>query len=237
MYLTSISLKNAASPEERFRLAYQIQKARKAYENLDNEQTIHRMVCDMAGGTKRADKNLLYRKMDPCASTLHIQSESPLDHSMIERLGYDIIRETDLQPIMDQVECGDILNMNAKYAPTRQDGNGKKRSLRDPEDRRIWLERKMSESGIHLLAFSELHEDHITFSHDRKQNMDSRSSFINGFTYRILGMVTNKELFENAAKKGIGRGKAYGCGLTVFQKADQTGMLSCECKTLAASRA
>ena len=77
--------------------------------------------------------------------------------------------------------------------------------------------RRMSDAGLKVLGWEEQMEDHIVFDHQTKYVGREKSQFVNGFVYRIHAKVTDAVRFAQAVQVGIGRGKAYGCGMTIFQ--------------------
>lgn len=223
MYLTAVRTGRPETPEGRFRLAGAVcrerfQDAKRRFRNMDNEQNVHSLVCDLAGGMQRMKGNILYIKPGRSVDSLVIQSDNPIDRSAAERLGYDIERETDLSEAMAGVKNGCFVVLSAKYAPTKTDAaTGKKRSIREPEARRGWLLRKMEEAGLTVIDCMERGEDHIVFSHDDSSFDRRKSEFINGYHYRIVARVQDRDEFERAVRRGIGRGRSYGCGLTLFK--------------------
>lgn len=218
MYLTVLTTGKPECAEGRFRLANTIHRGRGRFGSMENEQNVHSLVCQLAGGMKRIRGDILYIKPDKTADTLILQTDMPVERETAERFGYGIVSRTDLSETMESVKNGCFVALGAKYAPTKTDaGTGKKRSIREPEGRREWLLRKMEDAGLEMVGFSELDEDHILFSHKKGPFDRKNAEFINGFHYRILARVVDRDKFEKNVRSGIGRGKAYGCGLTLFR--------------------
>ena len=221
MYLTIIKERNAPDDfSERLQLANSIAKARKKYGNLSNEQNVHRMVCHMfsgSEGTKRENEHLLYRKVSPSGSILYIQSDNEVDKCNVEKLGYRIVQQLNLNSLINtSVENGSYVLLNAKWAPTKT-VNGKKISIIDGDERIQWVKRKAEEAGFEIHDLNETGTDHIRFDHNLKYFNRNKAAYINAFTYHMFAKVTDVEKFCNAIQNGVGRGRAYGCGMTLFK--------------------
>jgi CRISPR system Cascade subunit CasE len=91
----------------------------------------------------------------------------------------------------------------------RQSNSGKLTPLRKPEDVHAWFEGKSSIWGFSV-AQGELRVDEVGVWQFNKKNHPVTLGFA-----RLSGIlhVTARNLFHKAFFKGIGRGKAFGCGL------------------------
>lgn len=221
MYLTIIQEINSSELfNNRFNKAWQIAQARKKFGDLSNEQNVHRMICHMVGGehgVKREWENLLYRKVNSLIRGFYVQSDSYLNTETVARLGYRIVQVINLDSLFTTSikEGGDVL-INAQYAPTKS-VNGKKISIEDEKKRQEWVVNKMKESGLTVFGIKETEESHIVFNHSGNKINRKQSTFINGFNYKISARVDDPVKFKEAVQRGIGRGRAYGCGMTIFK--------------------
>ena len=226
MYLTIIKEKEPpTSLSDRLKYACMVAKSRKKFGDLNNEQNVHRMICHMFGdekGVKRENEHLLYRKVDSVVPIFYIQSDNHLNEENVANLGYRIVEVFNLETkIHTSVKKGNHIRINAQYAPTKT-VNGKKFSIRDKDARMEWVMNKLKNAGLINIKAEEINENHIVFSHTRNSIDRNQSSFINGFTYSIDAQVEDPDLFRTAVKTGIGRGRAYGCGLTIFWTINNT---------------
>ena len=193
------------------------------YRKYDYEQATHCMVCDLAD-SKRKNEDLLYRRLDDTQDCLYIQSKKPLDPRRVSDMGYDA-QIVDIDSLLHALSCGDTVKILAKLAPTIC-VNGKKRSIDDPKKRIDWVHRKMAENGMTSIHVYEGNREYINFSHyhqehtidQEKRATRKQTPFILGVNYTIIATISDVNAFSNAVHKGIGRGKAYGCGLLLFRK-------------------
>jgi CRISPR system Cascade subunit CasE len=138
------------------------------------------------------------------------------------------------------IEAGMILRFRLRANPTRKietktDANGKKRNgkrveIRDEEKQLEWLERKGAQHGFRVRGVRTISENKSVGRHvpqyttsvagDSAPLLDDvnnqarlpRLTFASVLFEGEL-LVTNKEMFADALKHGIGSGKAYGFGL------------------------
>ena len=223
MYLTIIEeKKNTDRFSDRIALAANIAKAQRRFGDMSNEQNVHRMICHLFGednGIKREDGSVLYRKITPSGNRMYIQSDSPVNIKKVDNLGYKVVQRIDLDDLLQaNVKDGSCLLLNAKYAPTKS-VNGKKMGIQNVEDRIAWVKRKAEASGFEIVAISEMSEDHICFNHEKNRNDRKKSCFVNAYVYHMAARVKDSSKFRESVRKGIGRGKAYGCGMTLFKPA------------------
>lgn len=86
--------------------------------------------------------------------------------------------------------------------------NSRRILLRDPEDRRKWMSRKLESGGCLLLDNIEGTEQ---ISYIRKQG--SSPFVLNGFHYSGILQITDPEKFGKLISAGIGPERAYGYGM------------------------
>lgn len=79
---------------------------------------------------------------------------------------------------------------------------GKRYDIRDNDERREWLKNKLS--GSAELKFARFNNRFITLGNGTKRLIAS----VTGVIY-----ITNVSCFVSLVQSGIGRGKAFGCGL------------------------
>ena len=224
MFLTMLRKrkeKKELSCEDKIEAAFKIAKATSMYNRcggMSNEQNVHRMVCDMAGGCKRSDKNLLYMKFDQNADSLYIQSDTPLNKEKVESLGYEFVHDPIcLDDKLKNLKKGSIVTFRAKLAPTeRSSATRVTHSLANVQDgeekRNEWLARNAVNNGFRIKEIYEGPSTHITWDKSDSKKR-THTSWTNAFYYAGEIEITDPDVFLEAVKKGIGKYKAYGCGL------------------------
>ena len=218
---------------EKQRLAASIANSRKKYGSLSNEQNMHRMVCSMFNsghGTKREIESLLYRKISPSGSLLYIQSDNTVDTNRIDQLGYRIVQQINLGSMINtSVKTESIVALNAKLMPTKT-VKGKKICIEDKDDRLNWVKRKGTESGFEILEINEVDRDQILFDHSSSPFFNRENATrLNAYTYHVIARITDVTKFQTAVRAGIGRGRAYGCGMTLFRPIETDYIKNADC--------
>ena len=139
-------------------------------------------------------------------------SENEDNHmrSFDDRNKYNLDKIKKIKKINYELEDPESFNYLQKKEIKRIN-KGRNLSRKNKDERMLWLKRKTEPFGAILDVF-EGEKQHIVFSHDKEN-----SSFINAYDYMMIIRITNKEIFESYVQKGLGRGKAYGCGLMLFR--------------------
>lgn len=213
MYLYLIERKSATQFTDKLSIAKQIYQTQNKYGDFSNEEAVHRMICDMAGGCKRKQENLLY--FQPSPSVLFIQSDTELRHDVISKCGFQI-RDIKTQYLQKDIVTNSIIKLVGRLAPTKTH-NKKKLSIPTREEREIWVQNKLLALNTIPIIINEYDEKHIMWQHNTKSPMKESEGWLNGFCYNILAHVKDEQKLRSALHDGIGRGKAYGCGLLMTQ--------------------
>ena len=215
MYLSIIKKRTEIrSLEEKVAFAKMIAETRRKYGDLSNEQNVHRMICDMAGGCKRKTQNLLYIKIGKDGHMFYIQSDCKLDKDAVRGCGYGIAAVKDEGEFLKLIENGDRLILRAKLAPV-------KREIRthtlcslaqSPKEKMEWLMRLAENNGFQFVGT--LQES--IMEHIRWRKNEQGHSWTNAFLYTAEIEVVDKDAFIRAVHYGVGRYKAYGCGMLMI---------------------
>lgn len=212
MYLSILKKRNEYQDfDEKFIYAKRLAENRRKYGDLSNEQNVHRMICDMAGGCKRKDQNLLYIKIGRDAKMFYIQSDCMLHEDIVRACGYNLIAVKDESSILQSIAEGSKVIIRAKLAPVeRNSATRVQYSLATDEVKRAaWLNRLAERCGFRFINQPEEGlKDYITWSKKGQGN-----SWTNAFYYACEVEVTDKEQFVRAVETGVGKYKAYGCGM------------------------
>jgi CRISPR system Cascade subunit CasE len=217
MYLTLIERKNDQffqSDYERMEYARRISKRKRYLSNLSNRQTVHAMICEMAGGCKRKDEKLLFKVVGGNASRIMVQSMNQLNDKMVLDFGYVKLSQVKIDEIYNGfIRDGVVVKFKASLTPTCK-SDGKIKSIQNIDERLNWVKRKFNEKGSNILDIAETEHELIQLAHRH----DSMTSFYNGYSYVGTLEVTDTKKFISAVFDGIGKAKSYGAGLVVLSK-------------------
>lgn len=191
--------------------------------------------ADVDAGARRHHGLLWRMEEDGPARSLLVQSRARPDWTRLPH-GYASgrVKVTCLQPALAAAEAGRRLSFRLVANPTRSTppvggapggrGRGKRRPIHDPKEQVAWLIRQGERHGFVIPADSDGAPDVSVeprpallgrkVDQRSKARGDSRlkiSILPVGFAGRLI--VTDPEGFAEAVKEGIGRAKAYGCGL------------------------
>ncbi|MCL2625835.1 MAG: type I-E CRISPR-associated protein Cas6/Cse3/CasE [Cystobacterineae bacterium] len=120
----------------------------------------------------------------------------------------------DYKPFLGRIDQGQTWNFRLCANPVehkKQNRNGKRGkiyALRSVTEQLEWLDRKSAEHGFDVKGCSVAGDTWKVFDAVR----------IRAVTFEGLLAVDNAEKFRVALMKGIGRGKAYGCGLLTIAR-------------------
>ena len=120
----------------------------------------------------------------------------------------------DYEPFLERVSNGQIWNFRLCANPVEHikqspsDKRGKIYALRTIEDQLAWLDRQSAKYGFVLKDCTVIGDSWIAFGKTR----------IRAVTFDGVLAVTDANAFRSALTRGIGRGKAYGCGLLTITR-------------------
>ena len=184
---------------------------------IANPQKMHAAVEECVNNAERK----LWRIDELSASVyLLILSPNAPDFSHF-KYGYNG-ESRDYSAVLQQIESGKLLNFrlcaNPTYTKSAGTGNrGKICAHVTIEQRRKWLLDKACKWGFNLNEddFEIIVSDNISF----RKKQGAKPVELGIAVYEGLLTVTDTELFKKALTDGIGRAKAYGCGmLTVVRQ-------------------
>jgi len=195
-------------------------KNRKVQQDLSNAHSLHQTIMqgfpDEQRDKARADWHILFRH-EPDSAILLVQSMAQASPSW-ERLPLDYLANYDLKPIdtlLEQLQVGRVLQFRIKANPSkRSKETGKTVAFTSTEDRLLWLERQALRSGFEVLQVDTIPIPDI---YGRKAKASAPIKIISVLFQGAL-KITDTELFRQALQQGIGRGRAYGCGLLSVAK-------------------
>lgn len=197
------------------------------YRLTQDTAMLHSFILYKPFGTSRKDNNVLFRLVQDCDRyVLYVQSDALPDWGCITGNGIHLEAVRNIDKIHNVFTEGAMYGFSlvantVRYKNPRQtiennDPDTRKRiALKTPEDRMQWLARHAAQSGFEVVKVRELQNPEGMDVH-KKANRQFKVS-----TTYFDGVlkITNKELFAKAFREGIGRAKAYGCGLLMLRKA------------------
>lgn len=185
--------------------------------NVSNETYTHAALLQLFNSTRLAN-DVLYQTLN-----VDVVDEFIVSHLLVYSKTAPKLPETvpdGFTSVPEIVGCkevepkfkkGEVFAFDAVLNPSKSRA-GHKRFISDPQDRQAWLERKFKESGAKIGRVSETRKKVICIGHNY-----GKGKFVS-VHYKGLLMVENPETFQKAYQKGIGREKAYGCGLLALTR-------------------
>lgn len=172
---------------------------------FNNEQLIHSEL-QSCFNSNRKKYNVLYRKEYVESNGLLLLKL--LTYSEIKPKGTEnVIVANSLEVIPENhFTEGETIAFRVIASPSKT-SNKKKHLIPTEELRLAWLKKKFNEKGALLLNSKEIENIRTTFKHSYGKGT------ISAYTYSGVLQIINPEQFSELFKTGLGREKAYGCGL------------------------
>lgn len=189
------------------------ERHRAVYHDLGNVHAMHQRIMqgfpDESRERARADWNILYR-IEPDARMILVQSDLAPDWSRLPEGYLEAADSKQIAPLMGALGTQQVLTFRLKANPTkREKSSGKRIGLRSPADQESWLRRQGERSGFELLEVRIAKSGGVTGRPKDKPNPIQLETAL----FEGLLRVVDPEAFRETLRKGIGRGRAYGCGL------------------------
>jgi CRISPR system Cascade subunit CasE len=145
----------------------------------------------------------------------HIESE-------IGRRGDARNKTLDYEPFLAKVENSQTWGFRLCANPVGhskipQGKRGKVYALRSESEQLEWLDRQGEKYGFRINGCSVTNDELMTF-YGTDKGSGKNAVCIKSVTFDGMLTVTDAEAFRTALTGGIGRGKAYGCGLLTIAK-------------------
>lgn len=195
-------------------------KNRKVQQDLSNAHALHQRIMqgfpDEHRDRARADWHILFRH-EPDSEIVLVQSMVEIAPNW-EQLPSEYLANYELKPIdalLDKLQVGNVLQFRLKANPSkRSKETGKTLALTQKEERLLWLERQALRSGFEVLQVDTIPVPDI---YGRKAKASAPIKIISVLFQGVL-RITDIALFRQTLQQGIGRGRAYGCGLLSVAK-------------------
>jgi CRISPR system Cascade subunit CasE len=188
--------------------------------DLANSAGMHRRIMslfpDHIANAPRAQLSVLYRLETTGTTTrLLVQSKIAPNGSTLPA-GYQIDRSIELRSLHEQLEPGRAMRYRILANATKKVANGTnqgKRFALSFDDTQQWWQRKATEAGFELIEPPTLHPETISGSDKNEQGNGNDRIKLRPWRIDGVATITNPNALRQAIHDGIGRGKAYGCGL------------------------
>lgn len=178
-------------------------------------QRIMQAFPDELRQTARSDWRILFR-VEPDQNTILVQSDLRPDWQRLPSRYLTGSACHPISPLLQQIQDGKTFQFRLMANPSKRDARTRKTVfLRDPQDQIDWMIRKGTQHGFaaHQVGLMGDRDEH---GRKRRHRITIGQTLFQG-----LLIVQNAEQVRSAVCTGIGRGKAYGCGLfsLLFSKA------------------
>lgn len=193
-------------------------QSRHVWRLLSDAYRMHVLLCK-ACGCDRQEGKVLYRIADvKHRPTLYVHSLVQLDEDTFSP-GMHISAEREMTGWLANIAEGDNLRFSLIAVPSKKVKNDTSRNsrrvvLRDPEERRRWLEKQGTAKGVRFTAVREGPEKLTYVGKDSGQHAFN----ICGYEYSGRLLVTDTDAFREGIAGGVGPEKAFGYGLLLVTR-------------------
>lgn len=179
--------------------------------DLSDVHQLHRSVMSMfpevPGETPRVDLGVLYRLEPGDKAVLLVQSSAPAER---QPAGFTIAGSRPLEPLLDALQPGQRVRYrvvaNATRSTFERGTRGKLKALTG-QDASEWWQRRAAVCGLQLGA------DHTAETVGLTGRRGENQVTVIGTRFDGIATVLDADSLRTAVREGIGRAKAYGCGL------------------------
>lgn len=190
---------------------------RNALPLLTDCQKMHRFVTGLFGTARQASQILYRTNLVQNKLSIYLYAQIRAEHVP----EYCDVQQRDITSWLDNMTAGQLWNFDLIASPSKKVGaqgrkNSQRRILREPSERRSWLERKAEQSGFAILCAEELEQIHVSGRHKAD---NGGVMYHDAYHYRGTLQITDADTFRTALQSGIGSGKAYGFGMMMVKRA------------------
>lgn len=156
-------------------------------------------------GERRADANILYRLDEqPGEPLVIVQSDVPFETLPVDARSMNV-------PVPSwDIPVGTLVRFRVAVNPVARrtvDGRARTRVV-TPDETLTWLTRRIGHCMDNVEIVDEIRTETTATSHGRSVPPRLAVSTLDGFA-----TVTDSDAFADLRRRGVGREKAYGCGL------------------------
>lgn len=166
--------------------------------DLEDVYSLHQTLRRCFG-----DQHLTYR-VDRVERAVLVRSESAGDYATLAE-GY--LRKC-VEIEEPKVELGSVHKLRFRANPTRCEWRTRKRfGLTGSHAQEQWAMEQLRRAGFEVIRLERVQEEWL---------QGSNGARLLAVDFRGVVVITNEERAKEAVAKGIGRGKAWGCGMVVL---------------------
>lgn len=217
-------------------------RRRLARKFLGSPQAMHAVIAKAAGGASQDSEGRVLWRIDRSFSDtlLYILSPQAPDCSQLEQeagVVGSVTRTLDYRPFLDRLANGQEWSFRLTANPARAVAQGPNKRSKvvghvTVEEQREWLTTRAQQHGFELLTVAGVEPDSpdVTASVVRREKPVFRRNradggrdtvTINKVVFEGVLRVTDADPFRRVLIKGLGRSKAYGCGLLTLARPSQ----------------
>jgi len=199
MYMSRVMLKRVPSPD-----------------------VVHRVIAGAFQGKRSEEANEYPWRIDrlgDSSALIIVSADIPEIGHIIREIGVDDARNKtlDYAPFLERIESGKnwrfrICANPVEHKKSAAVSRGKVYALRFVPEQLAWLDRQGVKHGFVVKGCDVIGDEWRIIS-KKETNNDKNTVRIRAITFDGILTITGTEAFREALTKGIGRGKAYGCGL------------------------
>lgn len=195
------------------------QQRRETLRALASPQIIHAAVEAGFSTANQAEERILWRldKLGHALYLMVLSSRRPDFTSTVEQFGWPVVEQTwetrNYDVLLERIEAGQRWQFRLCANPTKsivgEKGQRGKVCGLNQQEQHDWLTARMEKNGFLLVQ----DEFAVTQRTQQKFRRGNQTVTLSTACYEGVLTVNNVSLFQKALVCGIGRAKAYGCGL------------------------
>lgn len=201
---------------------------RKTMEAITSPQIMHAAVMSSFPSIRDSEKERILWRMDKLGPSTYllVQSQTVPDFShIVDQMGWPESKQKwdtlDYNPFLSKIDRGQEWRFRLKANPVFSAPNpggprGKVVAHVTAEQQMDWMIGKSSKCGFSIAKSGNDSESpalEIKYRETKKFNRAGKTITISMVTYEGVIVVEDADLFIKSIKNGIGRAKAYGCGM------------------------
>ena len=188
--------------------------------NMGNCEWVHKLLMESGFGNIQASNarktiQLLYSMEE---DTILMQSAIKPSISVNEGLFAVNPRTIDVSKLESICKNGNVIRFKCTCNPTKRTKEGKRVFLKTPEERSEWIKRTLLKNGATVLIEDQTPESTVFGIKSNKEDGTKHKIYAKTVTFAGALRIENGELFWKAVCEGIGREKAYGCGMIMIMR-------------------
>ena len=186
-----------------------LSELRLAGRKMPNPYEWHRLLWSMFPEEPEKKRDFIFQVNRENGSILMLSASPPVQPES------GVIRSIRSKPFVPKLAPGEILRASLRASPSKRESKSRRRlGLLNHDEQLAWLQRKMT--GARVLKAEIRGPEPLHFRKDR----NAGTLFVCQF--ELLIEVVAPELLIETMRKGIGPGKAFGCGLLLLQRVSVT---------------